>query len=126
MNGTILIVDDQIGIRFLLREVFAAEGFAVHEAADGLELKRTIDVVCPDLVLLDMKLPGANGLELLREIKWRERGINVILMTAYEELSLVSEAKSLGVLCHFAKPFDVYELLDYVKTWFAGVNKQDV
>lgn len=60
----VLIVDDQNGIRILLMEVFNSEGYTTFQAANG---KAALDIVrsdCPDLVLLDMKIPGMDGLEI--------------------------------------------------------------
>jgi two-component system response regulator (stage 0 sporulation protein F) len=64
----------------------------------------------PDLVLLDMKIPGMDGLEILKKIKEINRDIKVIMMTAYGELDMIKEATDLGALMHFTKPFDIDEL----------------
>jgi len=106
----LLIVDDQVGIRILLLEVFATEGYETFQAANGraaLEIAKTHH---PDLVLLDMKIPGMDGLEILKQIKEYDRGIKVIMMTAYGELDMIKEATDLGALMHFTKPFDIDEM----------------
>jgi two-component system response regulator (stage 0 sporulation protein F) len=106
----LLIVDDQIGIRILLLEVFSTEGYDTFQAANG---RVALDIVIthrPDLVLLDMKIPGMDGLEILKQIKEYDRGIKVIMMTAYGELDMIKEATDLGALMHFTKPFDIDEM----------------
>ncbi|NGM85575.1 response regulator [Paenibacillus sp. 7124] len=106
----VLIVDDQNGIRILLMEVFNSEGYTTFQAANG---KAALDIVrsdCPDLVLLDMKIPGMDGLEILKHIKEINTEIKVIMMTAYGELDMIKEATKLGALMHFTKPFDIDEM----------------
>lgn len=106
----VLIVDDQNGIRILLMEVFNSEGYATFQAANG---KLALDIVrneSPDLVLLDMKIPGMDGLEILKHLKEIDPAIKVIMMTAYGELDMIKEATNLGALMHFTKPFDIDEM----------------
>ncbi|SMF92558.1 two-component system, response regulator, stage 0 sporulation protein F [Paenibacillus uliginis N3/975] len=106
----VLIVDDQNGIRILLMEVFSSEGYETYQAANG---KIALDIVRkhePDLVLLDMKIPGMDGLEILKHIKQMNPDIKVIMMTAYGELDMIKEATDLGALMHFTKPFDIDEM----------------
>lgn len=106
----VLIVDDQNGIRVLLVEVFSAEGYATFQAPNG---KLALDIVqqeSPDLVLLDMKIPGMDGIDILKHIKQIDTSIKVIMMTAYGELDMIKEATDLGALMHFTKPFDIDEL----------------
>ena len=106
----LLIVDDQNGIRVLLMEVFTSEGYETFEASNG---KLALDIVrneSPDLVLLDMKIPGMDGLEILKHVKAINRSIKVIMMTAYGELDMIKEATDLGAVMHFTKPFDIDEM----------------
>ena len=106
----VLIVDDQNGIRILLMEVFSSEGYNTFQASNGklaLEIVRNDE---PDLVLLDMKIPGMDGLEILKHIKAINKEIKVIMMTAYGELDMIKEATDHGALMHFTKPFDIDEI----------------
>jgi len=106
----LLIVDDQNGIRVLLHEVFSSEGYETFQASNG---RIALDIVKndqPDLVLLDMKIPGMDGLEILKHIRKIDTEIKVIMMTAYGELDMIKEAMELGALQHFTKPFDIDEL----------------
>lgn len=111
----VLIVDDQYGIRALLYEVFGKEGYHTFQAANGKQALQIVQEERPDLVILDMKIPGMDGLQILRELKKINSEIKVIMMTAYGELDMIKEASSLGALTHFTKPFDIDELLMVVR-----------
>lgn len=115
MGNRILIVDDQFGIRILLNEVFQNEGFETYQAANGVQALSIVDENEPDLVVLDMKIPGMDGLEILKHIKEKNRAIKVIIMTAYGELDMIHEAMEQGAITHFAKPFDIDEIVEVVK-----------
>lgn len=106
----VLIVDDQNGIRVLLMEVFNHEGYHTFQASNGKLALEIVKSEAPDLVLLDMKIPGMDGLEILKHIKQINPDIKVIMMTAYGELDMIKEATDLGALMHFTKPFDIDEL----------------
>ncbi len=112
----LLIVDDQNGIRILLMEVFSSEGYDTFQAANGKLALELVLNESPDLVLLDMKIPGMDGLEILKRIKEINTDIKVIMMTAYGELDMIKEATDLGALMHFTKPFDIDEMRVAVNT----------
>ncbi|CAM4468384.1 response regulator [Paenibacillus tarimensis] len=109
-NNKVLIVDDQNGIRILLMEVFSSEGYTTFQASNGKLALEIVRNESPDLVLLDMKIPGMDGLEILKHVKAINRDIKVIMMTAYGELDMIKEATELGALMHFTKPFDIDEM----------------
>lgn len=111
----LLIVDDQQGIRLLLNEVFKREGYATFLAANGIEALEIAERIKPDVVLLDMKIPGMDGIEILKRIKLKTPNMPVVMMTAYGELDLIQEAMKLGAAHYFTKPFDIYEVRDAVK-----------
>ena len=69
MKEKILIVDDQFGIRILLNEVLQKEGYDTFQAANGLQALDILNEHVPDLVLLDMKIPGMDGIEILKRMK---------------------------------------------------------
>jgi two-component system response regulator (stage 0 sporulation protein F) len=68
-----------------------------------------------------MKIPGMDGLEILKRIKVLNREIQVIMITAYGELDLIQEAMKLGALTHFTKPFDIDELRKMVENYLTSV-----
>ncbi|MEB8717713.1 sporulation initiation phosphotransferase Spo0F [Bacillus cereus] len=119
MEGKILIVDDQYEIRVLLHEVFQKEGYQTFQAANGFQALDIVKKDNPDLVVLDMKIPGMDGIEILKHVKEIDESIKVILMTAYGELDMIQEAKDLGALMHFAKPFDIDEIRQAVRNELA-------
>src|SRR3954466_6299662 len=110
LKEKILIVDDQYGIRILLNEVFQKEGYQTFQAASGFQALEIVENHSPDLVLLDMKIPGMDGIEILKRMKVIDQDIRVIIMTAYGELDMIQEAKDLGAITHFAKPFDIDDI----------------
>lgn len=116
----VLIVDDQNGIRILLVEVFSSEGYDTFQAANGKAALEIVKLHAPDLVLLDMKIPGMDGLEILKHIKQINPDIKVIMMTAYGELDMIKEATDLGALMHFTKPFDIDEMRQAVNLQLKG------
>ncbi|WP_304649571.1 response regulator [Sporosarcina sp. ACRSL] len=111
---SLLIVDDQAGIRLLLHEVFTKEGFEARLAANGGEALQSVTEKEPDCVLLDMKMPGINGVEVLKRLKREWPHIPVVMMTAYGEVELMEEATEYGVELFFTKPFNIYEVRDAV------------
>lgn len=94
MNEKILIVDDQYGIRILLNEVFNKEGYQTFQAANGLQALDIVTKERPDLVLLDMKIPGMDGIEILKRMKVIDENIRVIIMTAYGELDMIQNQRN--------------------------------
>ena len=106
----ILVVDDQPGVRRLLQEVLRSAGYQVETASSGFEALSMLPQVTPDLILLDMKMPGMDGLETLRIIRETDQNVRVIVMTAYGELEILSKAHHMGIVGNFIKPFDIEEL----------------
>ena len=112
----ILIVDDQQGIRVLLNEIFQKEGFETYQAGNGLQALELVKEQEFDLMLLDMKLPGLNGLGVLKETRdVISKRFPIIMMSAYGEQALIEEALAYGNVQYFTKPFNIFELLEQVK-----------
>jgi two-component system response regulator (stage 0 sporulation protein F) len=103
-------VDDQKGIRRLLQEVFSESGYDIETCANGLRALELITEFDPDLVLMDIKMPGLNGIDALRRLRVTDARRPVIMMTAYGEQHYLDEAKALGVVNFVNKPFDIDEL----------------
>ncbi len=81
----ILVVDDEENIRLLYRDELTEEGYKVELAADGLDALAKIETFRPDLVTLDVKMPGIDGIEVLRRIRQKNRSLPVVLLTAFGE-----------------------------------------
>lgn len=121
MKKKVLIVDDQNGIRVLLTEVFNNEGYETFQAANGKTALEIVKGQTPELVLLDMKIPGMDGLDILKHIKQIQEQTIVIMMTAYGELDMIKEATEHGAVMHFTKPFDIDELRQAVNSQLLAV-----
>lgn len=111
----ILIVDDQSGVRSLLRLVFQEEGYKVDTAINGLDALRKVEQWRPDIVLMDVEMPVMGGLEALSLIKSVAPKTAVIIMTAYVESSSLKEVWRLGASDFIYKPFDLEDLKAKVK-----------
>ncbi len=83
MKKRILVVDDEENLRLLFREELSQEGYDIVLAANAQEALVVIEDQHPDLVTLDIKMPGKDGIELLRELRDRYRQLPVIMCTAY-------------------------------------------
>jgi len=81
----ILIVDDEESIRLLYKEELEEEGFVVEVAKDGEEALKQLSLFKPDLITLDIKMPGMNGIETLKRIREVERQLPIIMCSAYGE-----------------------------------------
>lgn len=81
----ILLVDDEDGIQLLYREEFEDEGYLVDSAINGVEALEKFKANPPDLVILDINMPGMNGIEVLRQMKEINAELPVILSSAYQE-----------------------------------------
>ncbi len=117
MAGKILIVDDEANIRQLVRFNLEREGFTVVEAEDGLSCLEMVNKEKPELIVLDIMLPGKDGLEVCRIVKSRPEtsGIAVIMLTAkVEEIDTVLGLE-MGADDYVAKPFSPRELVARVK-----------
>ena len=111
----ILIVDDDAEIRGLLREYFEKNGYRVSLAADGKGLRAAFSVGEPDLVVLDLMLPGDDGFTLCRELRARSE-VPIIMLTARGEDTDRIVGLELGADDYLAKPFNARELLARVKS----------
>ena len=80
---TILVVDDEQNIRFLYKEELEEVGYQVSVAASGEEALKMLDNQTPDLITLDIKMPGMDGIEVMRKIKEEKGDIPIILCSAY-------------------------------------------
>jgi len=110
MKGNILIVDDEPDLRSLLAELLRGD-YEVTEAANGAALKDAFTQPQPDIVLLDLKLPDADGLELLPEIKKQWPGTEVIVLTGMASIEAAISATKRGAYHFLNKPFDAQNLL---------------
>lgn len=110
----ILVVDDDPHFRELVKIVLRKEGFAVHEAADGLDALSKLETVKADLAILDVMMPNMDGFELCRELR-EGYDIPLLMLTAKGETSEKVKGFQLGTDDYLVKPFEPMELVARVK-----------
>jgi len=107
---SVLIVDDDPLIRKTLSSHLARQGFEVYLAEDGDEGIQKYAELRPELVLLDVRLPGLDGIEVLRKIKERNKKTYVLVMTAFDDMKTTVEAIKLGAFEYLVKPLNFIDL----------------
>ena len=111
---TILVIDDDDQLRRSFRKLLTEEGYRCISAAsgeEGIELQKSES---PELVILDMRLPGMNGFEIFQEIHARDPKLPVIIMTAYGTTETAIEATKMGAFDYILKPFDIPDILKVI------------
>jgi DNA-binding NtrC family response regulator len=111
MTRTILIVDDEPNMRWVLGHALEQAGYVVHSAESGDDAAGLLARVPIDLVLLDLKLRGEDGLTILRRLRERQPDLVVLILTAYGTVPTAVEAMQLGAADFLRKPFDVEEVV---------------
>jgi two-component system, NtrC family, response regulator AtoC len=106
VSNRILIVDDEPLNLDLLDQELSDLGHATERAADGSEALLKLESTSPELVLLDFQMPGMNGIEVLREIRKRDKNLPVVILTAYGTIERAVEAIKAGADDFITKPFD--------------------
>jgi two-component system response regulator AtoC len=110
MPFSILIVDDEILTLNNLKKFLEKEGYEIYLAENGEKALEITSRIKPDLILLDLMLPGISGVEVLRQVKEKEPNTVIIMMTAYEIIEKAVEAMKLGAYDYLLKPFPLSEL----------------
>jgi len=111
--GTILVVDDEPKLRTILQEFLRLHGFTVTTAASGEEALEQLKRFAPTVVLLDIKMPGMDGLLTLKKIKAVQPRVIVIVITGLEEEQTMAQALALGAHDYITKPFN-FEYLETI------------
>lgn len=115
-SGRILVVDDEGPVREVLCEYFAERGYAVSSAADGQEALAAFAHERPNVVLLDVRMPGLDGVQVLRRFREADPDVAVIMVTANDDETVARETLSIGAFDYVAKPFDFEHLNRMVAT----------
>ena len=105
-----MIVDDDVAIRESLTEALADQPGDVQAAAGGKQALELLSRAAPDIVLTDVRMPGMDGLALLREIRRRAPQVDVVLMTAFDDMPIVASAMREGAADFLVKPLDLHVL----------------
>ncbi len=111
----ILIIDDDNDMCQLLSDIVSSEGHTPLTAQNGRTALQEIRTHAPDLVLLDIKLPGMGGMEVLQEIKEIDGKLNVIMLTGYGDIKDAVKAIKLGAFDYITKPFENDDIIANIK-----------
>jgi CheY-like chemotaxis protein len=123
--GTVLVADDVDIMRITCERALQKEGFRVVSAATGGEALKLINAEKFEVALLDIRMPGLSGVDLLRRIKDSGREVEVIMMTAYADAEVAQESLNLGAAALLMKPFeDVSVMVDEVRRSMARVKRR--
>ena len=104
---SILVADDDSSIRSLLRQLLQDEGYAIQEAATGIEVVDKVKESMPDLVIMDVRMPELDGIEALSRVKAASPRTAVLIMTAFGSSNAAIRAMELGAFDYVTKPFEL-------------------
>ena len=113
----VLIVDDEPDVCETMNDFLDRKGFETDMAYSGKEALEILSAGLPDLVVLDVNMPGINGIRVLKEIKKRSYQVAVVVLTGLRDIDTAKEALSCGALDFFVKPIDLnlfISRIDYV------------
>ena len=115
MQGTILLVEDEAAIAAFVQTALEREGFAVEVVKDGRQALARVNQALPDLIILDLMLPGVNGLEVCRAVRRMPTYVPIIMLTARDEDVDKVVGLELGADDYITKPFNTRELIARVR-----------
>src|SRR3972149_11531616 len=110
-DGRVLIAEDEDGLRWVLEKGFRSAGYRVTAVRDGTAALREAEAQPFDLVLLDVRMPGMDGLTLLGRLRTLRPDLQAVIMTAHGTMETAIQAMQRGAYDYLAKPFDMDELL---------------
>ncbi len=113
MSKKILVVDDEKEVTMTLQGFFSALGHEMVTALDGSEALKIIDNDSPALILLDLRMPGINGIQILKKVRKEKPNIKVIVITAFGK-EAKEEVEGIGIDGFFEKPIDLSSLIDRI------------
>lgn len=125
----LLVVDDEPIVRESLRDWLQDEGYRVDTAAAGLEALEKLEANRYELMLLDIKMPGMDGVEVLKRAKDLRPELTVVLMTAYATVETAVEAMKIGALDYLIKPFDpaaLFPMIDSLYEKFLAAGDREI
>ena len=114
----VLIIDDEVAVNNNIRKVLAKKGYQVDQAVTKDEALQKVEQRSYKLVLLDLKMPGVKGLELLRAIREKRPATMVIIITGYASIETAKETARLGAVAYLPKPFTPHEIREATEKAF--------
>ena len=125
MTRRVVIAEDEAIIRLDLKEILLDEGYdVVGETGRGDEAVELVRAHRPDLVILDIKMPGSDGLAAARSIRDLDLKVAVLILTAFSQRSLIDEARDAGVAAYLVKPFQRIELIPAIDQAMARCEQE--
>lgn len=125
-NILVLIVDDDPTVRLIARDVLALAGFRTEAAENGDEALAAIPSLQPDLILLDVSMPGTDGFTVCRTLRQSGSPIPVVMMTGWVDQDTIRRIHETGATDYLEKPFDWKTLGDRLRSVIlATISKQD-
>ncbi|HEX9814733.1 MAG TPA: response regulator, partial [Myxococcota bacterium] len=123
----VLVIDDDPGVRDYMEALVSRQGYEVSAAADGEEALKNLETIQPDLLTLDVVLPGMDGLQTLEKLKQRLPDVPVVMLSGHGQARNIVEAMRRGASDFLRKPFEVEELeLAFQKALEKRALKQEV
>ncbi len=113
-DRTILIIEDNADMHLLLSNIFRDAGYKTCSVYNGLDALRIFNKTHPEFIVLDMRLPGKNGLDIIREIKQYSKDVKIILITVYGDYRTEKKIMDMGAYAYFTKPFSNGDLLNTI------------
>ena len=121
----VLIADDEDGLRTTIAAWLGDEGFEVQEAPNGLEAVKLVQSNDFDIALLDIKMPGMNGLEVLRYVRKNSPTTDTVMMTGMSDVGMAVEAMKLGAREYLTKPVDLDQLVPQLRALMRKRDAED-
>jgi len=111
MNKTVMIIEDNADMQILLLNILRDAGYKTSSVINGKDALTKYAQVKPDIIILDLRLPGLSGKEIMQKLKNDKENVKVICITAYGDHSTEKEMMNLGAYAYFTKPFNNNDLL---------------
>jgi CheY-like chemotaxis protein len=117
MNSTVLVVDDDINILALEQILFTRHGYDVEIANSGTKALELLNRVIPDVIVMDVMMPGISGIELCRQVRTmtHTRNVPIIIFSAKSDIDTIKAAKDAGATCFLSKSESHHRLLSEVR-----------
>jgi DNA-binding response OmpR family regulator len=118
-RGRILLVDDELNVAQVLAEHLTEQGYEVATAHGGIEALAKIDLEKPQVILLDVRMPGMDGIEVLRRIRSFDTQVGILMISANDDVELAKQTLAMGAFDYTLKPIDFAYLSRAVDTMMA-------